>query len=107
MPESPRLVSKIFNYTTNEFEEVGYQTWETCEDVCRTLCIKHGFTPVVETLFGLRYAHTQGTWLPGCCKLDTKVEYEFRLRYKVKKCMTFEKKKYKTYASINILRLIQ
>lgn len=83
MPESQRIVSKIFNYTTNEFEEVRHDVFETCEGVCRILCIKHGFTPVVETLFGLRYAKTQGTWLPGCCRLDSKVDYDFRLRFKV------------------------
>lgn len=83
MPESQRMGSKIFNYTTNEYEEVRHETSETCEEVCRRLCIQHGFTPVVETLFGLRYAQTQGTWLPGCSRLDTKQEYQFRLRFKV------------------------
>lgn len=85
MPESQRqMISKIFNYTTNEYEEIRHEGSETCEEVCRRMCIQHGFTPVVETLFGLRYAQTQGTWLPGCCHLDPKVEYQFRLRFKVR-----------------------
>ncbi|XP_063698836.1 tyrosine-protein kinase hopscotch isoform X2 [Culicoides brevitarsis] len=100
MPEyQMRMSSKIFNYTTNEFEIVRYEKDETCEEVCRRLCIQHDFTPIVETLFGLRYADSQ-QWLPGCKKLDPNVQYEFRLRFKldpVRKLSDLDKEAYDYY----------
>lgn len=71
----------IFLYTKNEYTTIEC-TENVCELVCREICKKLEFKPVVVLLFSLRNAKTLN-FLPGCKQLSHNEEYEFRLRFQV------------------------
>lgn len=85
----------ILLYTQNEYAKIEC-TENKCEDVCREICQKLGFKPVVMLLFSLRNAKTLN-FLPGCTKLSHNEDYEFRLRFQV----NFIKKMFLNYISFN------
>lgn len=80
--ESNDIITQVFSYKTNAFEEVRHARIDTCEDVCRELCRRWRFRPLVQLLFGLRN-HKTKLWL-GCNRqLVEGEQYEFRIRFKV------------------------
>lgn len=83
MPDSQIMTISIYIYTTNDFKILRYNEIDTCEDVCRQLCIDLNFTPIVQTLFSLRINGTQNSWLAGNDRLSPRATYDFRLRFKV------------------------
>jgi hypothetical protein len=80
--ESTDIITQIYSYKTNSFEEVRHGRSDTAEDVCRELCRRWKFRPLVQLLFGLRHCKTK-LWLACCRQLVEGEKYEFRIRFKV------------------------
>jgi hypothetical protein len=72
----------FFHYKTGTFEEIKHDVNDTCEDICKELCVRWKFPPLVQLLFGLRISGKQ-LWLAGSRTLNPDERYEFRIRIKV------------------------
>lgn len=80
--EASEIKNYIFCYKTGKFEEIKHDTNDTCEDLCKELCRRWNFPPLVQLLFGLR-SHGTKIWLAGSRQLVADQYYEFRVRIKV------------------------
>lgn len=80
--ESTEIKNYIFYYKTGTFEELKHDAGATCEDICKELCRRWKFPPLVQLLFGLR-VHGKQIWVAGSRQLIENEHYEFRIRIKV------------------------
>ena len=84
----PANTCRVFLYTREDWcgtpVEDFHELFEgdTAETVCHSLCKRLKFKPVVELLFALRNVQ-DNCFVPACRPLVPKMQYEFRLRFKM------------------------
>lgn len=83
MEEEPNdITSSIFYYKHGSFSPINHKRTDTCENICKELCRRWHFPPLVQFLFGLRIYGKQ-IWIADSRQLVIGEKYEFRIRFKV------------------------
>lgn len=77
MPQISTLI-----YLTDEWQNITYDTNQTCEGICLKICRSLEITPACVLLFSLRISDTN-VYLPCSRKILPNKKYEFRFRYQV------------------------
>lgn len=80
--EPNEITSQIFYYKNGSFMSITHNRNDTCEEICKELCRRWNFPPLVQLLFGLR-VYGQQIWIADSRHLVKGEKYEFRIRFKV------------------------
>lgn len=90
MEEEPNeIISSIFYYKNGSFSSINHKRSDTCENICKELCRRWNFPPLVQFLFGLRiYGKQKQIWIADSRQLAIGEKYEFRIRFKVSDLFT-------------------
>jgi hypothetical protein len=92
-------VAPVHIYIDNDIYEIPLKSSTTSEDVCIEISKRLGIGPVATHLFALRL-HGSKIWFNPSSRLSeirTKIEYDFRLRYKVPSLSRLKKTDKKAY----------